>query len=321
LGEIPAGAVAPPNVAYYLEAVDASPAANPSTFPAGGAAQPLVVSIDAVDRTPPAIVHTPVAGAQPAGVDVAIEAQVRDDSGVGEVTLSVRGAGGASFVTITLARSSGDTFAGVIPGALVQGVGVDYYLEATDASTEDNRARLPATAPTDVFSFGIQAVGPDDRTPPAILHLPPSGTQRVGAALPLVAEVVDPSGVASVVVAFRAKGEADFTEVTMAREGTTDRWRVELPGERVTVAGVEYFIRATDAAAAMNVGQRPESAPAELFSVAVGAGPSPSPSPTPDPLERGSGGGCACGATRPDGLLEAVAVLAIVAGMGRRRRR
>jgi hypothetical protein len=73
---------------------------------------------------------------------IPIEVTVTDLGGIAEVTLHYRGTQDSAFTALTLARSSGDTYTGSIPGQSVPG-DVSYYLVARDAA--GNEARMPAT--------------------------------------------------------------------------------------------------------------------------------------------------------------------------------
>jgi len=308
--QIPGAAVASPSLEYYLEATDSSATSNGSSLPVTGASAPFQVVINVVDLTPPTIVHTPISGSVPQGQPVAITANVTDVSGVAEVRVYFRSAGGASFLSAPLTSAGNGDFTGEIPAALIQGTGVDYYLEATDASPDDNRARLPEA---DVFSFTIDMTSGEDTMPPAILHIPVPNGRAERAAVEILAEIVDPSGVLKASVSFRTRGTTELSELPLEREMGTDRWKVSLPAASIVAPGIEYFIRATDGSPRMNAASRPLAAPAEVFSFNV----TPTVVP-PDPVDRA--GGCATSSTGSAPIEALLALLGMVL-IGRRRSR
>ena len=314
-GTIPAAAVTAAGVEYYLTALDGL--GHAAALPAAGETAPYTVAVVEADVTPPVIVHTPVADGRPRGVAVPVVAQVTDASGVAEVRLYFRASGDATFLSAIMTAEAQDEFRGELPAALVDGAGVDYYLEASDASDEQNTARDPEAAPATVHSFTIEdPTNPDDLDGPSILHLPPADGQAAGAALTLVAEVADPSGVAGMQVFLRRKGDAELSALAMTRVGGTDRWELAVPGALLQVPGLEYYLEATDGAPAGNTATRPPSAPAELFSFTVTAGGDPSP--TPSPREET---GCSCAARSAGGGAPWQAALLVLGLAALRRRR
>ncbi len=316
--EIPAAAVLAPGLDYFLEATDAVVPPNGSSLPAGA---PIRVVVEDVDVAPPAIVHTPIAGDQPQGQAVAITAEVTDASGVAEVRVYFRAAGTATFLSAELASTGGSAYAGEIPATLLTGVGVDYYLEATDASPDDNRARLPETAPTDVYSFTIAGMTGDDTTAPAIMHSPIATARAKESLVQIVAQISDPSSVVSARVMFRVRGTNEFTAVDLLQDAGTERWSAKLPTEAVQPPGVEYYLEAEDGAPAMNTGTLPLTAPAEVFGFDVTTGGSGNPDP--EPLDRASGCGCTTRGGAGPALETALLLLGVLVlrRAGRRSRR
>ncbi|MCB9652140.1 MAG: hypothetical protein H6730_36895, partial [Deltaproteobacteria bacterium] len=90
---IPAQAVLPPAMEYYLEASDTILPPNVGRSPATAPADAHSFSVVAVDRTPPVVTHTAVANGQVEGTAVTVSAQVTDDSGVGAVTVFYKARG------------------------------------------------------------------------------------------------------------------------------------------------------------------------------------------------------------------------------------
>ncbi|MBK6686563.1 MAG: right-handed parallel beta-helix repeat-containing protein [Deltaproteobacteria bacterium] len=290
-GAIPANAVVGPGVEYYLEATDAggNDGVSPATAPAAFYNFPVVTT----DLDPPVIVHAKISDGQPRGAAVEIRAEVTDGSGVAEVRVYFRSSGEATFLSAELAGTGGNAYQGQIPAALASGTGIDYYLEASDLSPDQNVSHDPANAPAEVHTFTLADLG-GDLEPPALLHLPITGEQPKGVAIAIVAEVVDGTGVASVNLHFRATGSNTFTELPLLPEPGTDRWQVQIPAAAVNGSGLEYYLSATDTAPAANRALRPAGAPGELFRFTIGTG---TPQPTPDPNDTRDEGGCGCHST------------------------
>ena len=281
LAAIPAAAVVPPATEYYLEATDSSAAQNASTLPTSGMAGPFRFTVVAADTTAPEITHLAISAAQPAGAAVTITATVTDASGVGESRLYYRASGSAVFASVVMPKVGPNRYSADIPGSVVAGAGVDYYLEAVDGSAEQNIARDPADAPTSMHSFAVQGGG-GDTMGPAIAHTPIANGQTEGAGVRIIAEVSDPSGVANVSLSFRIVGDSDFSTISMSLSSGSS-YSAQIPGDQVTSAGVEYYIAATDASPAHNKASSPDGAPGSVHKFKVGA------SNTPD-----RAGGCGC---------------------------
>lgn len=307
-GQIPDTAVTTDGVSYYLSASDT--ATNRSLLPVGGDTAPFTFSVTLVDVDGPRITHTPVEDERPAGVAVPVVATVTDESGVAEVRVYFRASGTAAFASAPLS-ASGETFSGEIPAALVAEGGVDYYLEATDASDDQNLSRDPEAAPQEVHSFTVATNTGDDVEPPAILHLPETSV-TAGTAVSIVAEIVDASGVASAEVLYRAPGSDSFVSVALVNEVGTNRYSASLPATAVVVGQLQYYLRARDGAPAMNEALRPAAAPTEVFAISVTAGSIVEP-----PIEEG---GCGCTSTRTTETTPWLGLLLLLPLLRRRRR-
>jgi hypothetical protein len=126
----------------------------------------------APDTTPPVIAHAPVSGATE-GTAIPLTATVTDDRAVASVEAKYRKVGEASFKTLALPSSGGDSFAGTIPaGDVVVGT-IEYYIEAKDAS--GNGAVSPAGGAGAPNKITVSAKGPSDGGdggPGTILGLP-----------------------------------------------------------------------------------------------------------------------------------------------------
>src|SRR5262249_24480381 len=102
-----------------------------------------------------------------------------------------------------------------------------------------------------------------DTTPPAIVHAPVPNGQQAGVDVVVTAFATDASGVASFELYYRAVGGGAFTPVSLASLGG-DAYSGTIPGGPVAVAGVEYYLRAIDAASPANAKTDPaggETAP------------------------------------------------------------
>jgi len=129
-GTIPGGDVSEPGVHYYAAASDGQVTTwNPSVTLAGNP-----YSIPVFPNEPPFIDHTPVTSTEP-GSTVEITAWVDDNTQHLEtVDLCYRVAGGNPvFTRVPMQLQSGHTYRALVPSsAIIAGVGVEYYVEATD---------------------------------------------------------------------------------------------------------------------------------------------------------------------------------------------
>ena len=254
-------AVGEAGVDYYIIAVDDSPAANQSAEPAAGADAPHSFTVVPADETGPQVTHTPVGDGQAEGAPVLIAAEVTDASGLAAVVMAYRAPGG-SFTELAMSPSVGATFVAEIPAGSVVAPAVEYYLKATDASPAANEATSPAGAPTGVHTFTVAAA---DETGPQIAHTPVADGQPEGKDVGILADVTDPGGVATVTLLYRPSGSGAFSSVEMTLDAGS--WQGAVPGFAVGTGGVDYLIKAVDAAG--NVSYHPTSAPGTPHSFSV----------------------------------------------------
>lgn len=272
-GVIPASAVTPPSVEYYLLATDTSPRSNASVDPSGAPANLHSVTVNPADTSAPTITHTVVGSDQPEGMSVQVTATVTDDNAVGTVTLYYRASSGTSYTAATM-TAAGSSYSTTIPGSAVVAPGVDYYLVADDTAAPPNVATEPATAPATPHGFTVRAA---DVSPPMVTHTPVADGQPAGGAVTVTAEVTDPSGVGTVRLHYRSNG-GSWTQTAMSGAGTT--LSASIPAAAVTTPGVSYYIEAEDMASPVNRGTSPSGAPGVSYQFTVTPGDMAPPSIT-----------------------------------------
>jgi len=116
---------------------------------------------DAQDTDPPYINHAPIADGQQAGTTITIGADVSDPSGIDKVKLFYRYQKDASWSEVEMSETKG-WYSAVIPSDAVGPPGVDYYIQATDASENENVGVAPPTAPAYPYSFSVVCTGTAD---------------------------------------------------------------------------------------------------------------------------------------------------------------
>lgn len=255
---IPAGAVTTAGVDYYVVAQD--DAENEATSPNGAPTAFHSFTVTASDSAGPAITHTPVADGQPVGVGVALTATATDPSGVDRVEIRYRPDGFPFFSTIEMTNTSGDTWDGEIPSFSVTVPAMDYYLRAYD--DEGNLSVHPEAGEGAPHRFTV--VDADDEAP-LISHSPVADDRPAGADVSITASVVDDSAL-TVALYYRAVGATEWTELAMTPTSGPG-FGATLPGAAVTVAGVEYYIHAEDAAG--NEAAEPSDAPTTYHTFTV----------------------------------------------------
>jgi uncharacterized protein (TIGR03382 family) len=153
-GEIPAARVIGPAMEYYLEATDSSPQANTSTNPASAPESVWGFNVEG-GGLGPVIDHTPVTTAE-AGKAIDIVATVTDDDGVAEVTLHYRATGTPPFIDVVMTKDdAADTWRARITGAAVGALGLEYYVEATDAGADSDTSTHPPGAPLQLHAIDV----------------------------------------------------------------------------------------------------------------------------------------------------------------------
>ncbi|HEY3353505.1 MAG TPA: hypothetical protein VGQ83_09670 [Polyangia bacterium] len=154
---LPNGAVVPPSVEYWLEAVDLdSPTPHTSTLPKNAPDTAFSFTVSPGDDQPPVITHTPVGNGQPESRPVPVTATVDDQTGIAAngVKLYYRVAGGTDWTSLTMTQANTSSpWVQTIPASAVTTAGVDYYIEAKDSAPMGNIATHPADAPTGFHTF------------------------------------------------------------------------------------------------------------------------------------------------------------------------
>lgn len=280
-GAIPAFVLTGSSVEYYVAATDSS--GNASSDPDGAPSAFHSFAVAEDDTEAPTIVHTPVSDEAVVGDDVLVSATVLDDSDV-TVTVAYRTVGESSWSEASMTRGDGDVYEGAIPGAALDVVGMEYYVSAVDASGND--ATSPADAPTTVYGFDVR---PADAEGPTIALSPLDDGQPEGEPVTVSAVVFDDSDVDSVTLSYRVVGVSTWTDVAMSlASGAT--YAAEIPAAFVTVAGVEYYVSAVDAAPAANESVAPLTAPTTPYVFTVEPADNEGPSLVHDPVTRLSAG-------------------------------
>ena len=135
-------------------------------------------------------------------------------------------------------QKTGNTYAGIIPKEEITDEGVHYYLIAYDVHNNG-----PAMAGTTASPFHV-TVEAADTQPPLITHTPMESTEP-GAPMVINAEVEDASGVKSVTLYHRLRGQRTFTQVDM-RLVMGNRYTYEFSAEEIKAPGMEYYIHSLD---------------------------------------------------------------------------
>ncbi|MEL6178689.1 MAG: hypothetical protein AAFS10_07030, partial [Myxococcota bacterium] len=238
---IPGVVVNAPGVEYIIDATDASPNANMSSLPENGLFS-FTVGLETFDQEPPTIEHDPIVGIQPEGMAVSIEATITDMSGVAQAGLFFRPAGDENWLSTGMVNTNGDQWVATIPSFIVNAPGVDYYIEAVDASDNANTGTDPDGAPDIVYAFDVMV---PDMEGPAIDLDPIDSPQVEGTPLPVSAMVVDPSGVQYAELMVLAPG-SDTWEVLSMDPAGADRYATVIPAEFVLPGQLRYYVEAGD---------------------------------------------------------------------------
>jgi hypothetical protein len=254
---IPGDAVTAPGVQYYVSAVDAAVGANVSVAPATAPTTPAQFTVTTLDTAGPSITHTPRTSIL-VGSTLDVGAVVNDTSGVASVSVFWRTTGTAVYTEVAMVNVAGTYGASIGP---VAEPGIQYYFRATD--TVGNVSLQPIGAPYSVLAEVPDLAGP------TIVHIPIAGDHAPSSTQVVSATVTDASAVVTARLYYRSIGAATWNELAMTSAG--DVWSRTIPSAAVVAPGVEYYISATDGAAAANVSYAPTAAPTAFYSFTVSA--------------------------------------------------
>ncbi len=148
------------------------------------------------------------------------------------------GTGEYTSIEMTADEDTDDLYTTTLPASAAADPGLDYYFTSTDGEASSSAPSVnPAENPFQI------AILPNE--PPSITHSVITSWE-VGADIPISAQVKDETNeLSSVKLYFREVGQLTFTVVDMAESGG-NIYQAEIPGERMTEEGVEYYIEAVD---------------------------------------------------------------------------
>ncbi|MCS3952869.1 T9SS type A sorting domain-containing protein [Salinibacter ruber] len=178
---------------------------------------------------------------QPEGDPIPIEATITDDEApfVQSATVYHRPAGESEFSIATMTNVEGDLWRGNIPMESVIDPGVEYYIAASDGQLESTS---PSTNP-EGSPYSI-AVFPNE--PPQVEHTRIQSAPP-GESVTLEAQVVDSTDeVSSVELRYRVRGGNPAYDVVNMSNVQGDTYEGTIPGEDVTVEGIDYYISGID---------------------------------------------------------------------------
>ncbi|MFA7331909.1 MAG: C25 family cysteine peptidase [Candidatus Delongbacteria bacterium] len=210
---------------------------QPTTTTAVAAGRAIYISTlsgDFVDVIPPTVMVTPV-GTIYAPSPVTVQAQASDMSGLASVTLRYRINAGA-WTPLAMAYD-GTWYTGTIPGQSA-GTQVEFQIDATDASDNHN---VTTTATT---SYTVQV----DAAPPVIAVVPLTFVQP-GETPSVNCTISDVTAISSALLLHRVGAGAWQSSAMLHTNG--ESWVGVLPAYNLG-SSVEYYVRATDSAAAPN---------------------------------------------------------------------
>ncbi|TRZ53530.1 MAG: VWA domain-containing protein [Dehalococcoidia bacterium] len=175
--------------------------------------------------------------AQYAGQALTIGAIITDDVLVTRAKLFYRKSGSGNIYTELEMTSSSDLYTADIPASGVVSPGVDFYVTATDGTlTSSVPQNNPATYPHQIAILPNQA--------PVIDHTPIT-TAAESTDIPISAKVTDTTDyVDHVKLFYRTSGYVLYDSLNMLP--SSDTYTATIPGAKVTSAGVDYYIMASD---------------------------------------------------------------------------
>lgn len=187
-----------------------------------------------VSERGPRIAHVPVRRAAPSR-QLTVSATIGVEAGPA-LAFVLYGSRSRGFARAAMREAGPGLYRGVVPAERVE-PGLEYRIEAADARGGHGR-----TAP-------VQVVVSSDLEPPAVVHKPVASAPA-GAAVRVVADVSDASGVKSVRLRYRAVNQhQDFQTLEMLPAGRGGRYEAEIPARHISPRwDLMYFIEAVDQA-------------------------------------------------------------------------
>jgi serine protease AprX len=193
----------------------------------------------------PVITHEPLPSVEPGGGSFRVHAGISSTVGLDASNLWVSWRREGQGWNMVALEDEGEGQYGATIGAQADGTVVEYYLTAQD--TAGLVSRLPAAAPTAVFSFAVAT----DQAGPEIMHVPLADQTPLTWPPRVFVEASDPLGVTEVSLQYSLLGQPWTGPFQLEQVG--DHWEIDFPWE-YGIAGPEfdYFIMARDGAEAAN---------------------------------------------------------------------
>ena len=207
-----------------------------------------------IDSTPPPIIHTPVTSGTKS-FPITITAVVTDEhSGIYEVKLYFKKQTDTSY-SVLLMNPDDSTYSIEIPSGSVTSDGIEYFIQATDKTSPANVNYYGYNGETGIEPGSMTdidiTITEQDETPPTITHVP-IVTADIGESINISATVIDDvSGVKYVKLFYKMKSDSTYSNLSMSKN--INIYSAEIPANKVTSAGIEYFIKAADKATPNNI--------------------------------------------------------------------
>jgi hypothetical protein len=199
-----------------------------------------------IDTTQPVITHNPVASVFN-DTNITITANVVDaSSGIESVILYFKKPSDSTYITSTM-EPDGDNYTTYISASSMTEEGLEYYIKATDKSSPHfvvyyGYNGQTTTEPSSLTDMNIELILAD-YSPPVINHIPVTKS-TVGANITISAIVTDASSIDYVELYYKKKTDGVYTKVSMSK--SEDVYSAEIPGNKATLDGIEYYIKAKD---------------------------------------------------------------------------
>ena len=219
-------------IEYYIEASD-----GVNTASEGSAAAPIAIAVEPeVDSVLPVLTHNRITSANE-GKAISFTTTATDNVGIAYVKLYWRVTNGA-WSAIDMTCVEGNIYAATIAGTNVTTDGIEYYIEASDATNTVSEGS--AAAPIKV---NVESSTTPDNVKPTLSH------DRVtkgsnGQPINISATASDNKGLEYVKLYWRVtNGTWNVIDMTNTYG---DNYVATIAGENVTTAGIEYYIEISD---------------------------------------------------------------------------